>query len=89
MLVSRTEHNAERPSWQCRVCYQPWPCADAKIDLAEQYQRSRTMLMLFMSSCMAEAIDDLRWGTGSPAGLYDRFLGWVQPARVQKKDDGR
>jgi hypothetical protein len=88
MLVPRTEHDADRPSWQCRVCDQPWPCANAKIDLVEQYHRSRMMLTLFMSSCMAEAIDDLRWGSGSPAGLYDRFLGWVRPASVPKIDGG-
>jgi hypothetical protein len=80
MLVPRTEHDADRPSWECRVCGQSWPCANAKVDLVEQYQRGRTMLILFLCSCMVEAIDDLVRSGGVPADLYDRFLGWVRPA---------
>jgi len=33
-----------------------------------------------MSSCLAEAIDDLSPDGASPADLYDRFLTWVRPA---------
>jgi len=80
MPAARTEHDAGRPSWDCRVCGQPWPCANAKVDLVEEYEQSRTMLILFMAACLAEAIDDLSAGGASPADLYDRFLNWVRPA---------
>jgi hypothetical protein len=80
MLVPRTEHLAERPSWYCRVCEQPWPCAVAKVDLAEQFARRPTELTLYMSANMYEAIEDMRAASrGSPAGLSERFLHWVGP----------
>jgi hypothetical protein len=80
VLIPRTEHDAGRPGWDCRVCGDPWPCASAKVDLVQQFAGGRTMLILFLSSCMVEAIDDLRCTGGSPAQLYDRFLGWVHAA---------
>jgi hypothetical protein len=87
MLVPRTEHDADRPSWDCRVCDQPWPCANAKIDLIDQYQRSRTMLILFMSSCMIEAINDLFHSQRIPGDLHARFLDWVHTAMPQPSPD--
>jgi hypothetical protein len=80
MLIARRDHDAERPTWDCRVCGQTWPCATAKVDLVEQFERGRTMLILFMGSCMVEAIDDLKSAGGPPADLYDRFLGWARSA---------
>ena len=80
MPVPRTEHIAQRPSWDCRVCEQPWPCAVAKVDLAEQFAHRPTRLKIYMRSNMYEAIEDMRAGTrGSPAGLSERFLLWVGP----------
>jgi hypothetical protein len=77
MFVPRTEHTADRPSWDCRVCTQPWPCANAKIDLRDEYQNSRGV-GLFMALCMSEAIESFSGMTGRiPADLFDRFLGWV------------
>lgn len=77
MLVPRTEHQGERPSWDCRVCGQPWPCAVAKVELAEQYQRSPRGLGLYLGSCLIEAIDDWAAGSaGAPAHLFERFVGW-------------
>ncbi|WP_433790968.1 hypothetical protein [Actinoplanes sp. CA-252034] len=78
MLVPRTEHVGERPSWDCRVCGGPWPCATAKVELAEQYRSFPHGLAIFLGSCMLEAIDDLAARTGGPpADLYERFLGWA------------
>jgi hypothetical protein len=85
MLISRCDHEAERPTWDCRVCGQTWPCATAKVDLVEEFERGRTMLILFMGSCMVEAIDDLKSSNGPPADLYDRFLGWTRSATVPDK----
>jgi hypothetical protein len=81
VLVPRTEHQGSRPEWDCKVCDEPWPCAVAKVELAEQYQRFPHGLAVFLGSCMLEAIDD--WATGAggpPADLYERFLGWTNSA---------
>lgn len=80
MLAARPEHIAQRPSWDCRACGQPWPCAVAKVDLAEQFARRPTELTLYLSANMYEAIEDMRAATrGTPAGLSGRFLDWVRP----------
>lgn len=84
VLVARTRHAAARPSWDCAVCERPWPCADAKVDLGEQYARFRTGLLLHLASLLGDAAADLtRPGGTPPADLYERFLSWVtvEPAR--------
>jgi len=74
----RAEHLAERPSWDCRVCQQPWPCAVAKVDLATEYLQRPTALTFYLSTYLYQAIEDMRTTTrGSPAGLTERFLHWV------------
>ena len=79
MLMPRTEHTADRPTWDCRVCGRPWPCAVAKVELSEHF--ASMGLGLFMASCWYEAIESFRWGDAQvPADLYDRFLGWVANA---------
>jgi hypothetical protein len=78
VLVPRTDHQGERPDWDCRVCGEPWPCAVAKVELAEQYQKFPHGLSVLLGSYLIEAIDD--WAAGSstvPAALYERFLGWA------------
>lgn len=77
MLVPRTEHQPQRPSWDCRACGESWPCATAKTELAEQYQRFFEGLSLYLGSCLIDAIDDWAAGSGRlPSDLYERFLGW-------------
>jgi len=84
MLVPRTEHTAIRPSWDCTACDQPWPCANAKVDLRFQYRNS-VGLGLYMASCMHEAIDIYAASTEPlPADLYERFLGWVSTAGMRQ-----
>ena len=68
-------HVARRPSWDCTACDQPWPCANAKADLAVEYVGQRTALVVYLAACLVEAGEALR----HPADLYDRFLGWVPP----------
>jgi hypothetical protein len=80
MLVPRTEHVAARPTWDCLVYEQPWPCAVAKVELAEQY--TSMSLGLFLASCMIEAIEQLIDSDAAiPKDLHDRFLGWVAGAK--------
>ena len=78
MLLPRTEHLAARPAWDCRVCEHPWPCANAKADLAVQYARFPAGLAIYMASVMYDAVEDLTaTGEPTPADLYERFLAWV------------
>ncbi|WP_239082288.1 hypothetical protein [Actinoplanes teichomyceticus] len=58
----------------------PWPCAVAKVELAEQYQRFPHGLSVVVGSFLIEAIDDWTAGPGMPPpDLYERFLGWAEP----------
>ncbi|BBH65313.1 hypothetical protein ACTI_19980 [Actinoplanes sp. OR16] len=78
MLVPRTDHQAERPTWDCKTCGEPWPCATAKVELADQYHRFPHGLTIVIGSYLVEAIDD--WATDTsrpPPNLYARFLGWT------------
>ena len=78
MLVPRTNHQAERPEWDCRTCGKPWPCATAKVELAQQYRRFPHGLAVLLGSYLVEAIDDWAAETGwPPPNLYARFLGWT------------
>lgn len=81
MLTPGTEHVAQRPAWDCRVCGRTWPCATAKVDLAEQYRRQPTALSVYLASAMVEMIDDLADGHAPlPGDVHERFLGWVGAA---------
>jgi len=72
------QHTGGRPSWDCQVCRQPWPCANAKTGLLAEYQGSPSGLALFMASCMYEVIESYRTSRDIPVDIYDRFLGWVR-----------
>ncbi|MGC4854944.1 hypothetical protein ACLQ24_16520 [Micromonospora sp. DT4] len=76
----QSEHVPLRPLWLCRACGQPWPCGRAKLALLNSYQGSRLNLLLYLSGCLQEAIDDLHRlnpsTTGDVRNLFDRFLGW-------------
>jgi len=50
MTMPRTEHLAERPSWHCRACQQPWPCTTAKVNLATEYLHQPTALKLYLKT---------------------------------------
>lgn len=77
-MLPRTDHQPGRPSWDCTMCEHSWPCANAKSDLAAQFDRHPTGLAIYMASAMYDAVEDLTaLGTPVPADLYDRFLAWV------------
>jgi hypothetical protein len=83
MLIPRTDHQGKRPDWDCRVCGEPWPCAVAKVELAEQYRRFPHGLSIVVESFLIEAIDDWAAGSGgTPPDLYERFLGWAEEPGV-------
>ncbi|MEV4283656.1 hypothetical protein [Actinoplanes xinjiangensis] len=75
-LEPNFEHAADRSSWDCRVCGQPWPCAPAKVTLKEDFREQRSSLLVFLVSTFYEAVDSYA-GRGAPADLYGRFVIWA------------
>jgi hypothetical protein len=79
VLVPRTLHLPERPSWDCEACGKPWPCAVAKTELMEQYGRWDLSLSLLLGLYLVDAIDDYCGGRQSlPADLHFGILGWAR-----------
>ncbi|WP_433792698.1 hypothetical protein [Actinoplanes sp. CA-252034] len=78
--VQEPEHMAMRPSWDCRVCGAPWPCASAKVALSEEYRSFPSLLTLFLMSTYQEAREHLGY-LGQPADLFERIVGWAQGRR--------
>ncbi len=71
-------HSGERPTWDCESCGQPWPCANAKEQLLQEFHGYPSVLAVYMSAQMCEAVLDLTaHGAEPPADLYERFLSWI------------
>ncbi|MFI1992860.1 hypothetical protein [Actinoplanes sp. NPDC020271] len=70
-----TEHLWERPSWECRSCGRPWPCAPARTVLAAE--PDQISLALYMSGHLEQAVVDLP--RRPPHEMFDRFLRWIHP----------
>lgn len=72
-------HLPMRPAWICGHCFADWPCAPAKVELAEHHV-DRSALVIFMALQMWDAFDD---GIGEtarvpiPPDLHGRFMGWL------------
>jgi hypothetical protein len=78
-MAQRTEHLNTRPSWDCRVCTKPWPCANAKNDLLAEFRVYPSVLTIYLSAQMYDAVNDLTsHGATLPADLYERFISWVR-----------
>ncbi len=76
-MTTSTEHVAHRPSWDCKRCGDPWPCATARADLVAEL--NTIQLALYTWTHREEAAADLR---GMPmAEAFDRFLAWTRPPR--------
>ncbi len=75
-------HVAERPSWACAGCGQPWPCAPARSRLADEYDGMRHGLGLYLAGSYAEASADLYGSKVLVESLFDRFVGWQRTALV-------
>ena len=72
--MTSTEHSAARPSWDCRVCDQPWPCDPAREALVAEM--GLVQLAVFMWSNLEEAAGDLP--TMPVAAAFDRFIAWTR-----------
>lgn len=72
--MTKTEHIAERPSWDCLLCRQPWPCAPARAALAEELDS--VQLAIYMWANIEEAAPQL--AGMSMSETFDRFLAWTR-----------
>jgi hypothetical protein len=80
-MVKRVEHLRDRPGWDCRSCRQPWPCATAKANLLIEFRQFPSVLTIYLSAQMYEALGDMTSaGKPAPSNLYDRFLSWARHA---------
>jgi hypothetical protein len=74
------EHVGLRPTWDCRVCAEPWPCAIAKEGMRAEFDRFPSVMSIYMSAQMHDAARDfMAQGAGPPPDLYERFLAWLHP----------
>ena len=77
--IRSVEHLHDRPDWDCRICKQPWPCANAKIDLLTEFRGFPSVLAVYLFSQMYDALGDLTsHGESPPTDLYERFISWVR-----------
>ena len=77
------DHLNDRPDWNCRLCGQPWPCASARADLLREFRVFPTVLMIYMSAQMYDALSDtISQGRPAPLNLYERFVTWTRHATV-------
>jgi hypothetical protein len=77
--VEGIEHVHARPGWDCRACDEPWPCANAKADLLVEFRSFPSVLAIYMSAQMYDALRDLTsHGEPPPPDLYERFLSWAR-----------
>ncbi|MEU4626231.1 hypothetical protein AB0G04_40410 [Actinoplanes sp. NPDC023801] len=71
-------HLHERPHWRCRACGRPWPCIEARAGLLEEYRAYPSLLKIYLSAQMYEALDDFTaGGRPPPLNLYERFMSWT------------
>ncbi|MBG0562086.1 hypothetical protein I4J89_11490 [Actinoplanes sp. NEAU-A11] len=76
--AGNTEHVHVRPLWTCRVCKQAWPCDTAKTSLLTEYRAFPSLLKIYLSAQMYDALDDLTAEGKPPPNLYERFLAWAR-----------
>lgn len=75
------DHLNARPSWDCLICQSPWPCATAQRKLLREFRRFPSVLCIYMTAQMHDALGDLvSTGHLVPGDLFERFLGWTRRA---------
>jgi hypothetical protein len=67
------DHTADRPSWDCRCCGQPWPCDPAREALIAEMDR--VQLAIYMWVNLEEAVQDMPKGPADE--LFERFIKWT------------
>ncbi|WP_412745631.1 hypothetical protein [Krasilnikovia sp. MM14-A1004] len=76
------KHIPNRPTWSCRACGEPWPCATARTELLAEFQAAPSALTVYLAAQMYDALTDL-YGHDQrrPPGWHDRFLAWARRRR--------
>lgn len=77
--MENLQHLADRPSWRCRVCDEPWPCPPAREHLARTLDP--TGLAMYMWANFEEAIFLGHLTLRSSPNAYERFIGWTRASR--------
>ncbi len=73
------EHLNNRPEWDCRSCGHPWPCVNAKSGLLAEFRKFPSVLMIYLSGQMDDALHDLTaHGEPIPIDLHERFMSWAR-----------
>jgi hypothetical protein len=67
------EHIEARPTWDCQVCEQPWPCEFAREQLGRDMQPTELRMHMWMR---LEAAAEDRAGGDAP-DLFRRFFAWT------------
>ncbi|MEU4422913.1 hypothetical protein AB0F81_19980 [Actinoplanes sp. NPDC024001] len=62
------------------MCLANWPCVPAKVALLEEFRTFPSVLLIYLSAQMWDAVDDtLRQGQLSPPSSYhERFVSWAR-----------
>jgi hypothetical protein len=76
MVIWMSDHEPDRPSWDCDTCGKPWPCDPAREHLAAYL--GRVALAVHMWQRLEDAAGDLR--TVAALDLFTRFLSWTRSA---------
>jgi hypothetical protein len=79
--VSSGLHVLVRPEWCCSWCGEQWPCLWAQAFMVEDFP-DLAALARHMNTLMEDAAAELPGVT--PGQLWDRFLGWLDPLRLQQ-----
>ncbi|WP_434743823.1 hypothetical protein [Micromonospora sp. SH-82] len=79
--AGRPPHLPMRPIWMCRACGGPWPCAEARLLLVEEYADQPISLAIYLSGLYHEASHDLfrlnPYDGPTPRELFERFVSWA------------
>ncbi|WP_027659837.1 hypothetical protein [Salinispora fenicalii] len=77
---NRPPHTPLRPTWTCRACGHPWPCAEARLLLKAEYETRQSSLSIYLAGLLYEAMHDLYHlnphDGPNPRELFDRFVAW-------------
>jgi hypothetical protein len=74
-LAATGGHEPTRPGWDCTAGCGSWPCAPAKVHLAEHLRPPKLLKAMIVAYGMARVELD----GAELRGLWRRFVEWGQP----------
>jgi len=85
--VRPVRHNPNDPTWECKACGDPWPCATRRAKFLADYVGRRSELRMVISNFFADARVDLADPTmdlrAQYALLHTRFFAWIADGNHQ------